>query len=217
MDFYLQLLVNVLEILAFLLVLVNFKRLFNSTLRFIIPVVTFISITECTAFINLTFFSEGFEQKRNFIYYNITTTIILLLYYGLYLENIKIPINKRIFQLCCLFTLCFYLINVLFIQTGQTFHTYSFTIGSICLCLGIIFYIKEIIESDKIVFISKDPLFWISIGLFSFYIINIPYFVMYNYLAQDYFDFLVLCKKIFLVLNYFMYSCIIIGLLCLRK
>jgi hypothetical protein len=217
MDFYLRLLVNVLEILAFILVIKNFRRLLDSSLRFLIPVISFICITECTAFIKLNFFSEGFEQKRNFIYYNITTIIILLLYYGLFIENIRIPVNKKIFKIICLITFCFYIINVLFIQTGQTFHTYSFTIGSICLCLGIIFYIKEIIESDKIVFISKDPLFWISVGLFAFYIINIPYFVMYNYLAQDYFEFLVLCKKIFLVLNYFMYSSIIIGLLCLRK
>lgn len=217
MDFYLQLLVSFLEILAFIFVLFKFKLLYNSSLRLLLAVIPFIFVTESYAFIKLTFFSEGFEQKRNFIYYNFTTLIILLLYYGLYLENLKSKRYRTIFLIACTITFCFYLINITFIQTGQTFHTYSFAIGSVCLCLGIIFYVKEIVENDKIVFVSKDPLFWISIGLFAFYIINIPFFGMYNFLVKDYVYFLMLLKKISLVLNYFMYSCIIIGLICLRK
>ncbi len=210
-------LAQILEFIAFILVVYNFKIIYKSPLRILLIVIPFIFITEAFAFVKLNFFSEGFEQRRNFIYYNITTIIILLLYYALYIENILVKSYRRIFIIACCITLSFYLINIFFIQTGQTFHTYSFTIGSICLCLGIVFYIKEIVESEKIVFVSRDPLFWISIGLFASYIINIPYMGMYNFLAKDYVDFLIFCRKIHLALNYFMYSCIIIGLLCLKK
>jgi hypothetical protein len=216
----LTLLGNLLEFIACLITFYKFKQLRNSSLRFIIIVIPFIFITEMYAlytFIKLTYFSDGPAKSGNFIYYNVTTIITLVLYYALYLENIKVYTYKRIFFVACVITFCFCLINVFYIQTGQMLHTYSFSIGSVCLCLGIVFYIKEIIESDKIILISKDPLFWISMGLFAFYIIHIPYIGMYNYLHKNYIEILLLFRNIFLVLNYIMYSCIIIGLLCLKK
>lgn len=215
-DVLLQLLVNVLEVIAFGIALYKFKLLYNSNLRLLFVVLAFIVITEVVGLMKLYVF-EGIRQMDNFTYYNITTLIILLLYYVLYFDNLKVGRHRNVFLAACIITILFYIINIAFIQTGPTFHTYSFTIGSICLCLGIIFYVKEIVESEQIIFVSKQPLFWVSIGLFSFYIINIPYMGMYNYLVKDYIDFLVLCRKISLFLNYCMYSCIIIGLLCLKK
>lgn len=217
MYIYLQLLVNVLEFIAFCLVIYNFKLLYHSPLRLLIFVIPFIFFVEALAVIRLHYFGGMQEEGGNINYYNYTTLIILLIYYALFFENIHVKIYKKIFLIACIVTISFYLFNISFIQKGHTFHTYSFTIGSVCLCLGIIFYIKEIVESEKIIFISKVPLFWISVGLFSFYIINIPYMGMYNFLVNDYIDFLVAFFKIGLFLNYFMYCCIIKGLLCLGK
>jgi hypothetical protein len=217
-DTILKLVGYVLEFIAFALAIYKFRTLVNSTLRLLFVVLAFIFLTETFASIKFLFFSsEGIEQRRNLLYYNVTTIITLLLYYGLYFENIRVITNKRIFLGSCVFAFCFYLVNIFFIQSGEVFHTYSFTIGSVCLCLGIVFYLKETVESEKIVVISKDPLFWISIGLFAFYIISIPFFAMYNYLRTDYVDILLLFRIIFVILNYFMYSCIIIGLICLKS
>lgn len=217
MDKYFKIIGTLLEIITFAVVIYKRKQLYKSSLRLLIVVMSFIIVTEMYAFVKLFFVEGAKNQSPNFIYYNIATIVVLLLYYGLYLENIHGPWSRKVFITACIITFSFYIFNISFIQTGQTFHTYSFAIGSVCLCLGIVFYLKEIVESEKIVFISQDPLFWISIGLFAFYIINIPYFGMYNYLLKDYQDFLILCKKIQLGLNYFMYCCIIKGLLCLKK
>jgi hypothetical protein len=167
MNFYLPLLVNILEFIAFVIVIYKRREIYNSSLRLLLAVIPFIFLSETIAFIKLHFFSEGFEQRRNFTYYNITTIIILLLYFALYYENIKVQKYRRIFSITCILTLIFYLINVFYIQTGQTFHTYSFTIGSVCLCLGIVFYTKEIIENDKVTVVSKEPLIdWIICFLY---------------------------------------------------
>ncbi len=144
MDFYLQYLILALEFIAVSIVVRKSKLLYHSSLRLILIVIPFIFIIELIAFIRIMYFDVLQANDGNINYYNITTILVLILYYALYLENIRVPIYRKVFLTSCLVTFCFYIFNRFFIQTGHIFHTYSFTIGSVCLCLGIIFYIKEI-------------------------------------------------------------------------
>lgn len=154
----------------------------------------------------------------NLPYYNMLTSIIILLYLILYLINLEPGFLKKLFQVCISGFLIFYFINVSFIQPfATTLHSYSFTFGSLVLCLGIALYIKQLIESEKVIALNEDPLFWISIGVFSFYVINIPYMAMYNFMYEHYFELLVFLRKLTIFLGILMYICIFIGLICLKR
>lgn len=154
----------------------------------------------------------------NLPYYNVLTSVIILLYLILYLNNLDYGLLKTIFKICIVGYIVFYFINISFIQDfSTTLHTYSFTFGSFVLCFGIALYIKQLIESEKVIALNEDPLFWISIGVFSFYIINIPYMAMYNFMYSHYFDLLVFLRKLTIYLGILMYICIFIGLKCLKR
>ncbi len=175
----------------------------------------------CSDLLGIVLTQTVFAERKlafNLPYYNITTALIILSFSGLYLMNLRSAKCRTIQMASILLFIVFYLVNVSWIQPlYSVLHSYSFTLGSVTICTGILCYIKELLESDKIVDLQSDPLFWISVGLFSFYLINIPYMAMFNFLLLNYMDLLSAARKVTIFLSYFMYICIFIGLLCSKR
>lgn len=151
----------------------------------------------------------------NLPYYNIVTTLVIVLYGLLYFRNLRPSLCRKVFGSAMVLFVAFFIVNVLWIQPLiSTLHTYSFTLGSLNLCLGAGCYLRQLVQSERVISMHTDPFFWISIGLFAFYIINAPYMAMYNYLLANSIDMLIALRNVNMVLNYFMYLCIFLGLQC---
>lgn len=108
----------------------------------------------------------------------------------------------------------FSLINITVIQGFNAFNSYSFLIGCVLVIYLTGLYFRQIIISKELVSLSKDPLFWISAGIFIFHLSELPYLVLLNYLNEIA---RALSKQLILVLkflNVVMYTLITIGFLC---
>ncbi len=154
----------------------------------------------------------------NLPYYNVATALVIVLYGLFYIRNLKPTACRKVLAIAMCLFVAFFIVNVLWIQPlFTTLHTYSFTLGSLSLCLGAGCYLKQLVQSERVISMHTDPFFWVSIGLFAFYIINAPYMAMYNYLLASSIDMLIALRNVNMVLNYFMYLCIFLGLQCASR
>lgn len=154
----------------------------------------------------------------NLPYYNTTTSLIIHFLTVLFLRNLQGKVVRNLVVAGLISFWLLFLLNVIWLQPFLTrLHTYSFAYGSVVLCLAVIFYIRQLVRSERIVDLHSDPLFWIGVGIIPFYGLNIPYMAMYNYLALYMQDLLLILRNITNFLCYLMYGSIFIGLLCLKK
>ncbi len=152
-------------------------------------------------------------------YYSILSTIILLLYFYFYYQQIKNAAYKRIILYAAIFLGIFSVLNIIFIQKlFEKFTSYNFCIGSVIMCVIICMYVVETMKSDQVIDLKRNLLFWVSIGLFFYYLMNIPVMAGYNYLLEsDSFTLRMIYRYITNVVLYIQYTLFIIGAICMKR
>jgi len=160
-----------------------------------------------------------YQLINNVAYYSILSTIILLLYFYFYYQQIKNAAYKRIILYAAIFLGIFFVLNIIFIQKiFEKFTSYNFCIGSVIMCVIICMYVIETMKSDLIIDLKKNLLFWVSIGLFFYYLMNIPMMAAFNYLVEANSNKLrLIYGNILYVVLYIQYILFIIGAICMRK
>ena len=206
------------ECICFGYSLFKWKSSEKASLKYLPAILGFIFISDLAGvlFTHLVFTEN--KIAFNLPYYNITTTLIICFLSLLFLARLPNGTYQTLVKFGLWLLLLLFLINVIWIQPFfHKLHTYSFAYGSVILCMAAIFYILQLVRSERIVELHTDPLFWIGVGVIPFYGINIPYMAMYNFLAVNYQDLLLILRNITNFLSYLMYGCIFIGLVCLKE
>ncbi len=160
-----------------------------------------------------------YDLINNVAYYSILSTIILLLYFYFYYQQIKDAAYKRIILYAAILLGIFSVLNIIFVQRiFEKFTSYNFCIGSVIMCVIICMYVIETMKSDQIIDLKKNLLFWVSIGLFFYYLMNIPMMAAFNYLVESNSNTLrMIYKNISYVVLYIQYILFIIGAVCMKK
>ncbi|TSE09741.1 hypothetical protein [Aquimarina algiphila] len=107
------------------------------------------------------------------------------------------------------------MINSFFENYINEYATMPYIIGASFVIISIIFYYIDILNSEKVLYVHKNILFWISIGLLIYYSGNIPFRIVRNYageLLNAKVQFLVLC-----ILSIVMNLCYIRGFIWSSK
>ncbi|WP_109435694.1 hypothetical protein [Aquimarina sp. AU119] len=91
--------------------------------------------------------------------------------------------KKWIILLIVLYNLSVF-INSFFENYYDEFSTMPYIIGASFVIISIIFYYIDILNSEKVLFINKNILFWISIGVLIYYSGNIPFRIVRNYVGE---------------------------------
>ncbi len=153
----------------------------------------------------------------NLAFHNVFGTIQMLYYLYLIRANIVSPkVKKVIIWSAALYAFTF-IINSIFIQQiNRELGSYTFTMGCVLISVWVVYFFYELILSKEVVNYGHHPFFWIGLGLFVFYVCNIPYMSVYNYLAYNYRLIFTAYFIIIEVLGYIMYTFFIIGILCSR-
>lgn len=153
--------------------------------------------------------------KTNIAFYNVFTTIQITYYLLLIYASIESVKGKRVLAFSTVFFIVASVINYFFIQDiSNELVSYTFTIGCLLITLGAAYFFYELLQSNNIENYSTYPLFWVILGLFIFYVCNIPYMSVYNYLSRNYKTIFGAYFKIIEFLTYIMYSFFIIGIIC---
>ena len=125
--------------------------------------------------------------------------------------------NVLIKQLCLFFLLGFpiaVLLNVFFIQGFNSFHTLTYSIGSLVIIFLSIYYFFELFQTQYAIRLAKEPGFWIASGLLFYYSVSFPLFVSVNLMKHfptalgDVIG--IVCS----LMNFILYSLFCIAFLC---
>ncbi|GAA0716932.1 hypothetical protein GCM10009430_13160 [Aquimarina litoralis] len=145
------------------------------------------------------------------VYYGINFTYLLILYRR-YLTNKK---SKHLVLGFLILYLLAYVLEGFFKNYIKEFQTTAYIIASLCLIITIILYFVEILNSNKILAIKKNLLFWISVGLLIYYAGYTPYRIIRNiYTELDKSSAII---AVMITLTVIMNTCYIIGFIWSQK
>ncbi|WP_291871263.1 hypothetical protein [Maribacter sp.] len=160
-------------------------------------------------------YSEGYALNNNLIF-NIWDNIFFLYFFYVYWKMFNTIKFKKIARNGTLLYIGISIVN-LFIQDFFIFtQIYSLVFGSLLIVIIAILYFVELKRKPTSIPISKNLLFWISIGLLIFYTFY-PFIIILitNYFYEIYKPLNI--RPFHLSLIILMYSCFIIGFIRMRR
>jgi hypothetical protein len=128
------------------------------------------------------------DNKWLYNFYFIFCFLYLAYIYLQIIENEGVQLSIQIFFGVFI---VFALINSLFIQGLNSVQSLTFVLGGIFMIYLAGAYFWQLLVShhnDKII---HDPFFWMSFGLIVYYGGNVPFYGMFNYLENNFYDFTV--------------------------
>lgn len=188
------------ELLSAIIGTLYFYKYKDTHLKYFLFLLWYITITEFTGWYasknNVLVFFDKNGVDYNYWLYNLLYFIFFNVVLAIYLKSIKNSKHKKWIKLFILTYIIISIINWCFIQDfAFEMSELPYVIGSIFLIISIIFYLIQLLKSDKIIVFHKALLFWISIGLLLFHSGTIPFSLKYN----DY-SFIPGIHKLFLVI-----------------
>jgi len=130
----------------------------------------------------------------------------------IFIDSLNASKIKRLLKAATLFYLIFGVVEILFI--GDVFKEYIITnifLGTLLLLSSIAVYFQQLLKSDKILYFSKDLLFYIAIGVVIWNLCVIPIYIYDNYFTTQNEDFILLYAAILRYCNIFMYTTFAVG------
>ena len=188
-DFYL-------EVISLLISIFLYKDLKSTKMVYFIP---FLLLTVTVEFIGYlsVYYNLG---NKNYRIYNIFNLVEFVFYAFLFYNNFKIQILKKLSIAFIPLLLAFSLINYLFFQGIDHFHTYTLLFGSFFMVFFCCCYFYEWVLPDQISQnLLKQSFFWICVGLLLFYLGSVIINALFEYLRSS--DMLQEGKKIYTLIN----------------
>lgn len=105
--------------------------------------------------------------------------LLMMMYYTI-TQTAKI--KKALFILIFIF-IAFIIVNATVFQRG-VINTYSHTLANLLVVLMAMVYFEEIRKQKEIPVLRKQPMLWISLGLWIFHLLDIPYITNINTLLN---------------------------------
>jgi hypothetical protein len=199
---------------SMLVCLILYKSVKKTALKYFLPFLVLTIIVELSG---LWMNQHGI---KNYLLFNVFTTVEFVFYSFLFFKHYRKNENKLLSLLFMpLYTLAV-IINLIYFQGIERFHTYTFLLGSffIVVFCCLFFYesvLPEYIEST----LTKEPFFWVCTGLLLFYLGSVIINALFEYLRT--FDMQFEGKKIYStinqILNILLYTAFLISFIVCRN
>ena len=124
---------------------------------------------------------------------------------------------KKTFLYFLLTYLLLSLINFFLVQKTGVFNTLTYSLGSLLIVSGCIYYFWELFQFRSFVNLVRQPAFWICSGLLFYYVCNFPLTSLLNFIHALPKVILQNLFIIFILLNIFLYLSFTIAFLCRLK
>lgn len=119
-------------------------------------------------------------------WYNIGINIEILFYLFLFYQYIDNKNTKKFVLVGGIIYEAYFLINYLLLsESWNTKQNLPFTVGSLLVIAVVFIFLIEMFQSDKILYLTKYLIFWVSLGLLFYIIIPIPFFVVRNTFPKE--------------------------------
>ncbi len=159
---------------------------------------------------------KAYIDGNNLILYNIYNLINFSFLFLLYYKSIQSEKFKKWTKYFFIFYLLSFIINVIFFENFYTeYSSISYIIAASLLLITIMLYFIEILNSEEILHLKKNLLFWISSGLLVYFVAAIPIRVLINnYISETELYILFFVKNILAIMMYLLFT---IGFICMKK
>lgn len=202
------------EILAFFCSIIFFKNIRVSHLKWLAPFLGIMVSTELTA----RYIRVVLGNNNTFIY-NFSIPFEYIFYALLFAKVVLNDTCKVMCWIIAVCLICFCLINLLFIQNNITLlATNNLKFGNITMIILACIVLYDVFATDIEISILKKPLFWLGFAVLFFNLGEYMYFSVINLLLKrDLDSTMKLFKHINNSLIIFLYSFIIIAILCTKN
>lgn len=154
--------------------------------------------------------------RNNIPHYNFFSTFEIAFYlFFLAKKHRTKNIRKAIYILTPIY-IVFAFLNIMYFQGYNTFHTISFSVGSLLIVLFSITYFLDLLRLPKSEDLITNPYFWICSGLLFFYICGFPLYGLVNLWADIAPILIDNLSRFINILNIFLYSLFTISFICIR-
>ena len=178
----------------------------------LLPVIFFFTfITEYTGA-----YVYGILGVPNQVIYN----IYYLFHFGFFLFVFMRMVNDRVFKNNILMAMGVFVgvffADLIFTDVYRQSFVWTYLAGSLFLVYSIVLYYIDILESPRVLVVKNDLLFWVSVGLFLFYIGYIPIKILkaWFFTQSSFFGILYIIHYSLIVV---MYLCFLIGFLWMKR
>lgn len=156
-------------------------------------------------------FMRTFKIRNHWIYNLFTPVQYFLIWFLFYKAQIS---SAKRFLFCSLTILVlFFFINILWWQGPFIFNSYTFMLSGALITLHSLSYVFTLYKSDQVQQFTKEPMFWICIGLLIYFPPNI---VVTGFIYEIYQFSPELSRKLYQInkiLNFLMYSFFLISII----
>lgn len=198
------------EAIAAIVALIYYRKYKSSYLKYFLFFLWYVVINECLG----RYMSTKLDMNNNLIF-NLYIFINFIFLFSIYRHYIK---KQRTKQYITIF-ICVYIITLIFSyfflneNYATKLQVVPFIVGACFLVISVIFYFIEILKSEKILLITRNLLFWISVGILLFNVGAIPILIVREYDTGN----KVLIQIIFLSLVILLNICYITGFIISNK
>ncbi len=197
------------EIITAIIASFYFYKYKNSYLKYFLIYLWYIAINEA-----IGKYSSDVLEMYNLIIYNIYLLISFPFLFSIYWNFLKDKKYKKIVIIFAIIYIIAFTVNGLFFENySKDLVTYPFIMASCFLIFTVIFYFIEILNSEKVLNVTRDLLFWISVGVILFNIGVIPWVITLKHYSENFALMNTLLQVLILILN----ICYIVGFICSHK
>lgn len=118
---------------------------------------------------------------NNMVLYNIYRVVEFSFYFLLYQDLVIKQKHKKIIRIFFVLYLLSVVGNCFVDNFFTTYFANTFFVGALFIIISIMLYFSEILNSEKIINVTRLFSFWISIAVFMQYTTTIPFKIMMNY------------------------------------
>ena len=171
--------IKYIELLAAIVGSFYFYKYKREFLKYFLVILWYTAVNE---FLGFTLTRMGVAV--NVIIYNIFHFINFSFLFLLFNKCLKIERHKKFTKIFLAIYVLSFFINMCFENYLNQIQTIPYLIASVLLITSIVFYFSEVLNTDEVLFIKTNIMFWVSVGYLLYLAGNIPIRVVRNYLYQ---------------------------------
>ena len=200
-----------LYVIVFIIALFKFPMYKNTPLKYLPIILLFTIATEYVGS-----FTKYDNLDINYIVYNTYYLVHFSFFFYVFMEMIDGAKFKKFIKIGIGIFWLVFLSDLLFTGIFEGSFTRTYIVGAGILVFCIILYYINILQSSLVLVIKNDLLFWVSVGLFLFYIGYIPIKIIktWFYKFDNFFEFLLLIQFSLIVIMYLFF---LTGFLWMKK
>lgn len=183
--FIYRLLLFILEWLAAFSGLLKWRNMPVKHWRLFVIYLFIVALTESGAEIHYYFTKDAFINAA--VYNSFLIPLQFIFFFWLFYRELN-PVKQSHWPLICALVYFVGWVSDYFYMTDKefAFQSFSYTLGNILLLLLIIIFMIRLVNSAGILTFYRERMFWVCCGLVLFYLGSLPFYGLWNTLANDY-------------------------------